>query len=86
MQPKLKNNTTEEKLQILHTDHSWFLKLEDWWSVKPVNDLKKILEVSQKEFDDFKISCEAKNCRKTRTDLDLICKSSSEGPVNTVIM
>lgn len=44
--------------------------------------------MSQKEFEDFKISCEAwsKNGSKTRTDLDLIHKSFSEGPVNTVIM
>lgn len=47
---KASNNTAEEKLEILHADQ------EGWWSVKPVNDLKKILEMSQKEFDDFKIS------------------------------
>lgn len=44
---------------------------------KQVYDLKVSLEMTQKEFDDFKISCKpwSKNCSETRTDLDTICKS-----------
>lgn len=42
-----------------------------------VYDFKVSLEMTQKEFDDFKISCGTltKNCSETRTDLDTICKS-----------
>jgi len=44
---------------------------------KQVYDFKVSLEMTQKEFDDFKISCGSlsKNCSETRTDLDTICKS-----------
>ncbi|KAG7462371.1 hypothetical protein JOB18_039091 [Solea senegalensis] len=44
---------------------------------KQVYDLQVSLEMTQKDFDDFKISCKpwSKNCMETRTDLDTICKS-----------
>lgn len=44
---------------------------------KQVYEFKVSLEMTQKEFDDFKISCGtwSKICRETRSDLDTICKS-----------
>lgn len=42
---------------------------------KQVYDLKLSLEMTPKEFDDFKMSCKtwSKNC--SETDLDILCKS-----------
>lgn len=44
---------------------------------KEVYDLKVSLEMTQKEFDDFKTTSKtwSKNCNETRSDLDTICKS-----------
>lgn len=44
---------------------------------KQVYDFKVSLEMTQKDFDDFKVSCKTrtKNRTETKSDLDTICKS-----------